>query len=82
MTMTFQEFITSPGRGIHRPDNTITLDIFDIADILTAALRERGFLQAGEIIHAYDMEPALASVGYYLTVERKNDVITLRRSNK
>ena len=72
MIMTREEFITSK----------ITLDIFDIADILTAALRERGFLQAGEKIHAYDIEPILASVGYYLTIERKNDVITLRRSNK
>ena len=80
--MTFEDFITSPGRGIHRPDNTITLDIFDIAEILTAALQDRGFLQAGETIHAYDMEPALAAVGYYLTIERKNDVITIRRSNK
>lgn len=80
--MTFEDFITSPGHRIHRPDNTITLDIFDIADILTTALQEKGFLQAGEKIHAYDMEPALAAVGYYLTIERKNDVITLRRSNK
>lgn len=70
--MTRKEFIISK----------ITLDIFDLADILTAALQERGFLQPGEKIHAYDMEPALAAVGYYLTVERKNDVITLRRSNK
>lgn len=82
MTMTFQDFITSPGRGGHRPDDIITLDIFDIAEILTAALQDRGFLQAGEKIHAYDMEPALAAVGYYLTIERKNDVITIRRSNK
>lgn len=40
--MTREEFITSK----------ITLDIFDIADILTAALRERGFLQAGGIFDA------------------------------
>lgn len=80
MTMTFQEFITSPGRGIHRPDNTITLDIFDIAEILTGALQDRGFLQAGEKIHACDMEPALAAVGYYLTIERKNDVLSVRRA--
>lgn len=80
MTMTFEDFITSPGRGVHCPDNIITLDIFDIADILTAALQERGFLQAGETIHAYDMEPALAAVGYYLTIERKNDVLSVRRA--
>ena len=68
--MTREEFITSK----------ITLDIFDIADILTAALQERGFLQAGEKIHACDMEPALAAVGYYLPIERKNDVLSVRRA--
>ena len=78
--MTFEDFITSPGRRINRPNNIITLDIFDIADILTAALQERGFLQPREKIHAYDMEPALAAVGYYLTIERKNDVLSVRRA--
>lgn len=78
--MTFEDFITSPGRGGHRPDDIITLDVFDIAEILTAALQERGFLQAGETIHAYDMEPALAAVGYYLTIERKNDILSVRRA--
>ena len=81
MIMTFEEFMTPPGKSLV-PDRKITLDIFDIADILTAALHDRGFLQAGETIHAYDIEPILAEVGYYLTIERKNDVITLRRSNK
>lgn len=80
--MTFEDFITSPGRRIHRPDDKVTIDIFDMAEMLTKYFQDSGFLQAGEMIHAYDMEPALASVGYYLTVERKNDVITLRRSNK
>lgn len=78
--MTFEDFITSSSRMIRRTDNIITLDIFDIADILTAALQERGFLQAGEKIHAFDMEPALAAVGYYLTIERKNDVLSVRRA--
>ena len=78
--MTFEDFITSPGRRIRRPDNIITLDVFDIAEILTAALQDRGFLQAGEKIHASDMEPALSAVGYYLTIERKNDVLSVRRS--
>lgn len=80
--MTFQGFITSPGGKIHRPDDKATIDIFDIAEILTRYFHDSGFLQAGETIHAYDMEPALAAVGYYLTIERKNDVITIRRSNK
>ena len=70
MIMTREEFITSK----------ITLDIFDIADILTAALQERGFLQPGETLHASDMEPALAAVGYYLTIERMNDVLSVRRA--
>ena len=78
--MTFEDFITSPGRGGHRPDDIITLDIFDIAEILTSALQDRRFLQAGEKIQSYDMEPALAAVGYYLTVERKDGKIKIRRS--
>ena len=73
--------MTSPGES-RAPDRKITLDVFDIAEILTGALQDRGFLQAGETIHAYDIEPILAEVGYYLTIERKNDVITIRRSNK
>lgn len=77
--MTREEFITSPGENA-APDRKITLDVFDMANILTAALQERGFLQAGEKIHAYDMEPALAAVGYYLTIERKNDVLSVRRA--
>lgn len=80
--MTFEDFITSPGRRIHRPDDKATIDIFDMADMLTSYFQGSGFLQAGETIHAYDIEPILAEVGYYLTIERKNDVITIRRSNK
>ena len=78
--MTFQKFITSPGSKIHRPDDKATIDIFDIAEILTRYFQDSGFLQAGEKIHAYDMEPALAAVGYYLTIERKNDVLSVRRA--
>ena len=78
--MTFEDFITSPGRRIHRPDDTATIDIFDMADMLTRYFQESGFLQAGETIHAYDMEPALAAVGYYLTIERKDGKIKIRRS--
>ena len=77
--MTFEDFITSPGRGIHRPDNIITLDIFDIADILTAALQDRGFLQAGESLTPYDLESAMNRPGYYLTVERKNGTLSVKR---
>ena len=67
--MTREEFITSK----------ITLDIFDIADILTAALQERGFLQAGESLTPYDLEPAMNRSGYYLTVERKNGILSVKR---
>ena len=70
MIMTREEFITSK----------ITLDIFDIADILTAALQERGFLQAGESLTPYDLESAMNRPGYYLTIERKNDVLSVRRA--
>ena len=63
-------------------DRKITLDIFDIADMLTDALRARGFLTPHEHISVYDLEPAMEACGYYLTIERRNDVITLRRSNK
>ena len=67
--MTREEFITSK----------ITLDIFDIADILTAALRERGFLQVGESLTPYDLESAMNRPGYYLTVERKNGILSVKR---
>lgn len=77
--MTFEDFITSPGRRIHRPDNIITLDIFDIADILTADLQDRGFLQAGESLTPYDLESAMNRPGYYLTVERKNGTLSVKR---
>ena len=67
--MTREEFITSK----------ITLDIFDIADILTAALEERGFLQTGESLTPYDLESAMNRPGYYLTVERKNGILSVKR---
>ena len=53
-------------------DRKITLDIFDIADMLTDALRARGFLAPHEHISVYDLESAMESCGYYLTVERKD----------
>ena len=77
--MTFEDFITSPGRRIHRPDNIITLDVFDMAEILTAALQDRGFLQAGESLTPYDLESAMNRPGYYLTVERKNGTLSVKR---
>ena len=76
--MTYEEFMTSPGKSLV-PDRKITLDIFDMADILTAALRERGFLQAGESLTPYDLESAMNRPGYYLTIERKNGTLSVKR---
>lgn len=61
-------------------DRKITFDIFDIANMLTDALRARGFLAPHEHISVYDLEPAMEDCGYYLTVERKNGKIKIRRS--
>ena len=77
--MTYEEFMTSQEKA-RAPDRKITFDIFDIADILTAALQERGFLQAGESLTPYDLESAMNRTGYYLTIERKNDVLSVRRA--
>ena len=76
--MTYEEFMTSQGKT-RAPDRKITLDIFDIADILTAALQDRGFLQAGESLTPYDLESAMNRPGYYLTVERKNGTLSVKR---
>ena len=76
--MTYEEFMNSPGENA-APDRKITLDIFDIADILTAALQDRGFLQAGESLTPYDLESAMNRPGYYLTIERKNRKLSVKR---
>ena len=60
-------------------DRKITLDIFDIANILTDALRERQFLAPYEGIGVYDLEPAMEACGYYLTIERKGKKTEIRR---
>ena len=61
-------------------DRKITLDIFDIANILSDALRERQFLAPHEHISVYDLEPAMEACGYYLTIERKGKKTEIRRS--
>ena len=76
--MTYEEFMTAPGENA-APDRKITLDVFDMANILTAALRERGFLQAGESLTPYDLEEAMNRPGYYLTIERKNRKLSVKR---
>ena len=60
-------------------DRKITLDIFDIADMLTDTLRVRGFLAPHEHISVYDLESAMEASGYYLTIERKDGKIKIRR---
>ena len=60
-------------------DRKITLDIFDIADMLTDALRARGFLAPHEHVSVYDLAPAMEDCGYYLTIERKDGKIKIRR---
>ena len=61
-------------------DRKITLDIFDIANMLTDALRTHGFLAPHEYISVYDLEPAMEACGYYLTIERKDGKIKIRRA--
>ena len=76
--MTYEEFITSPGES-RAPDRKITLDIFDMANILTAALQKKGFLRPGESLTPYDLEEAMNRPGYYLTIERKNRKLSVKR---
>ena len=61
-------------------DRKITLDIFDLANILSDALHERKFLAPHEHISVYDLEPAMESCGYYLTIERKGKKTEIRRA--
>ena len=61
-------------------DRKITLDIFNIAYMLTDVLQARGFLAPHEYISVYDLESAMEACGYYLTVERKDGKIKIRRS--
>ena len=76
--MTYEEFMTSPGENA-APDRKITLDVFDMANILTAALQERGFLRSWESLTPYDLEEAMNRPGYYLTIERKNRKLSVKR---
>ena len=60
-------------------DRKITLDIFDIANMLTDVLQARGVLAPHEHISVYDLEPAKEACGYYLTIERKGKKTEIRR---
>ena len=48
--------------------------------MLTDVLQARGFLAPHEYISVYDLEPAMEDCGYYLTIERKDGKIKIRRS--
>ena len=77
--MIYEKFMTPPGENA-APDGKITIDIFDIAYMLTDVLQAHGFLAPHEYISVYDLEPAMEACGYYLTIERKNGKIKIRRS--
>ena len=80
--MTYEEFMTSSGGARRRSDAKITIDIFDIASILTHYFQERGFLAPDEELHPSDIVDMSDKTGYYLTIERKNDEIKIRWDSK
>ena len=76
--MTYEEFMTSSGGARRRPDAKITIDIFDIASILTQYFQERGFLVPDEELRSSDIVDMFDKTGYYLTIERKNGQVKIR----
>lgn len=80
--MTYEEFMTSSGGARRRPDAKITIDIFDIASILTHYFQERGFLAPDEKLHPSDIADLFDKTGYYLTIERKNGQVKIRWDSK
>ena len=80
--MTYEEFMTSSGGARRRPDAKITIDIFDIASILTHYFQERGFLAPDEELHPSDIVDMFDRTGYYLTIERKNSQVKIRWDSK
>jgi len=74
--MTYEEFMTSSGGASRRSDAKITIDIYDIASMLTHYFQDRGFLAPDEKLDPFD------KTGYYLTVERKNGEIKIRWDSK
>ena len=79
--MTYEEFMMLGG-GRCRPDAKITIDIFDIASILTHYFQERGFLASDEELRPSDIVDMFDKTGYYLTIERKNDEVKIRWDSK
>ena len=80
--MTYEEFMTSSGGARRRPDTKITIDIFDIASILTQYFQERGFLASDEELRPSDIVDMFDETGYYLTIERKNGQVKIRWDSK
>ena len=80
--MTYEEFMTSSGGARRRPDAKITIDIFDIASILTQYFQERGFLVPDEELRSSDIVDMFDKTGYYLTIERKNGQVKIRWDSK
>ena len=80
--MTHEEFMTSSGGARRRPDAKITIDIFDIASMLTHYFQDRGFLAPDEKLDPFGIADLFDKTGYYLTVERKNGEIKIRWDSK
>ena len=80
--MAYEEFMASSGGAWRRPDAKITIDIFDIASILTQYFRERGFLVPDEELRASDIVDMFDKTGYYLTIERENGQVKIRWDSK
>ena len=79
--MTYEEFMMVGG-GRRRPDAKITIDIFDIASILTHYFQERGFLAPDEKLDPFGIAELFDKTGYYLTIERKNSQVKIRGDSK
>lgn len=80
--MTHEEFMTSSGGRCCRSDAKITIDIFDIASMLTHYFQERGFLAPDEELQPSDIVDMFDKTGYYLTIERKNGQVKIRWDSK
>ena len=79
--MTYEEFMMSGGAR-RRSDAKITIDIYDIASMLTHYFQDRGFLAPDEKLDPFGIADMFDKTGYYLTVERKNGEIKIRWDSK
>ena len=79
--MTYEEFMMLGG-GRRHPDAKITIDIFDIASMLTHYFQDRGFFAPDEKLDPFGIADLFDKTGYYLTIERKNDEVKIRWDSK